>query len=167
MGGGSGGRLRQGNIGCSFEFDGAGRSGDGISLRSSIAGGLEPGQPAPLRKVAPLPVRDAFSLPPEPGWRWAVHQRGTYSSLLVPFGDGKNRKAGLGRSFPGNVRYRLLSIPHFPSGQRRHSGGIFRWPDGRAKPAGRTVRREKAIKRYPAGGAIGESWARTETLAGH
>ena len=77
MDGSSGGCLRQGDARGAAKFDGAGRSQYGIPLRDSTAGSLEPGKPAPLRKISSFPVRHALSLFAEPGWRRAIHQRGT------------------------------------------------------------------------------------------
>ena len=53
MDGSSGRRLGQGDVRRAAEFDGAGRAQHGIPLRDATAGGLEPGEPAALRKIAP------------------------------------------------------------------------------------------------------------------
>ena len=88
--GSSGGRLRQGNARRAAQLHGAGRSQYRIPFGDSTAGSVEPDQPAAVREISSLPVRDTFSIPVEPGRRGTIHQRGAQSSLSVPLRDGEN-----------------------------------------------------------------------------
>ena len=105
--------------------------------------------------------------------------------LLRPCGTGQFVSAGhnpayLFRSATGKIE-KLVSDAHFlgmfdsasyPSRTFHLDKGdilvaVFRWPYGRAKPSGRTVRCEEAIGDYSARGALGKSGARAAVLESH
>ena len=78
-------------------------------------------------------------------------------AYLFRSATGKIEKLVSDAYFLGMFDSAYLSIPHLPSRQRRHSGGVFRRPYGRGKPAGRNVRRGKTTGNHSARGPLGKS----------
>ena len=92
---------------------------------------------------------------------------GHNAAYLFRSGTGKIEELLPDAHFLGMFDFARLRIPRPPSRPRRHSGGLFRRPDGRGKPHGGNVRREKTAGNHSAGGPLGRSRGRAENLEGH